>query len=114
MTPNETPIVTLEPGAGSAIRSFIGENNAGRPLRVDLDFSGCCDPGLGLGLDEVREGDLVVETEGLTFVVSSETRELAGRISVAYVDEAGKKGFVLKSSRPVSEWAGFGVCQIKM
>jgi len=30
------------------------------------------------------------------------------------VDEMGRKGFVLTSSKPVGEWDGFGVSDIKI
>jgi Fe-S cluster assembly iron-binding protein IscA len=106
-------MITLGPGAGEAIKSFLAEKRSEGPLRIELQSSGCCDPTLGLGLDDVRESDLVQKTDGLTFVMSPETGQLAGEVTISYVDEAGRKGFVITSSNPVSEWGGFGVCDIR-
>ena len=105
-------MVKLEQGAGRAMRIFLEEKGLHQPVRIELQSSGCCDSLLGLRLDAVREADLVQEADGLTLVMSRETGRLAGEVTISYVDEAGRKGFVVTSSNPVSEWAGFGVCQI--
>jgi Fe-S cluster assembly iron-binding protein IscA len=46
------------------------------PVRIEIQFTGCCDPSLGLIVDAVRESDLVEEVDGLTFVISPETHQL--------------------------------------
>jgi Fe-S cluster assembly iron-binding protein IscA len=65
-------------------------------------------------VDTAHESDLVEEVDGLTFVISPETYDLVGEVTISYRDEAGRKGFVLTSSRPVSEWDGFATCSIRM
>jgi Fe-S cluster assembly iron-binding protein IscA len=65
-------------------------------------------------VDTVRESDLVEEVDGLTFVISPETHQLVGEVRIACVDDAGRKGFVLTSSKPISEWDGFATGSIKM
>jgi Fe-S cluster assembly iron-binding protein IscA len=65
-------------------------------------------------LDEIRENDLIQEIEGLTFVISREVYELVGEVTISYIDEKGKKGYVMRSSKPLNEWDGFGVCEIKL
>jgi Fe-S cluster assembly iron-binding protein IscA len=64
--------------------------------------------------DSACEGDLVWKTDGLDFVISPETYKISGDINIAYIDEPGKKGFSITSSKPVSEWEGFGICDIKI
>jgi Fe-S cluster assembly iron-binding protein IscA len=107
-------MVKLEPDAAQAIRSFLTEKGFNRPLRIDLHSSGCCDPALGLSVDCVRESDLVEELDDLTFVISPAIHELVGEVTISYVDDAGTKGFVLTSVKPVSEWDGVGVGDIKL
>jgi Fe-S cluster assembly iron-binding protein IscA len=80
---------------------------------IDLGFTGCCDASLSMVAGPVREGDMVIETEGLTFFISPETYELSGDVNINYVEEPGGKGFSITSSKPVSEWDGFGVCNLK-
>ncbi len=108
------PLVTLEPGAGQAIRSLLSEREAQGPVRIELQFVGCCDPSLGLLVDAARESDLVEEADGVTFVISPETYELAGEVRISCRDDAGSQGFVLTSSKPVSEWDGFTACDLRV
>jgi Fe-S cluster assembly iron-binding protein IscA len=107
-------MIQLEPGAGQAIKSFLAEKGSRGPIRIDLNSTGCCDASLGLSVDTVRAADLVQEVDGLQFVMSPETYQLVGEVTISFVDERGKKGFVLFSSKPVSEWDGFGVCSIRV
>lgn len=104
--------VKLEARAGQAIRSFLAEKGIQRPLRIHLQFTGCCDPSLGLSVDSIRESDLIEEVDGLTFVIGREVHQLVGDVSISYTDETGRKGFILTSDKPVSEWDGLGVCDI--
>jgi len=107
-------LVTLAPGAGQAVKSLLSERGIQGPVRVEVQFTGCCDPSLGLSVDTVRESDLVEEVDGLTFVISPETHQLVGEVRISYVDEAGRKGFALTSSKPISEWDGFATHSIRM
>jgi Fe-S cluster assembly iron-binding protein IscA len=105
--------VTLGPGTSQAILSFISDKGLHKSIRIDLNFSGCCDASLTMIADSVREGDLVLKTDGLDFFISLETYEISGDINIAYIDEPGRKGFSVTSSKPISEWDGFGICTIK-
>jgi Fe-S cluster assembly iron-binding protein IscA len=107
-------LVTLAPGAGQAMKSLLSEGGAEGPVRIEVQFTGCCGPSLGLMVDAVRESDLVEELEGLTFAISPETHELVGEVTIACADDAGRKEFVLSSSEPISEWDGFAACGIRM
>jgi Fe-S cluster assembly iron-binding protein IscA len=110
----EISIVKLEPGVSQAIRSFLADKGIQQPIRIDLNFSGCCDASLCLCVDTILETDLTLELDGLTFVINPETYQLVGEVTISYMDEMGRKGFVLTSSKPVSEWDGFGVSDIKI
>jgi len=63
-------------------------------------------------VDVVRETDLIQETDRLVFVISPEIYRLAGDITIGYTAESHRQGFVLTSSRPVTEWDGFSVSSI--
>jgi len=58
------------------------------------------------------EPDLIEDVNGLTFVIDPEVYQLVGNITISYVDEIGRKGFILTSDKPLSEWDGLGVCPI--
>lgn len=98
--------------AVAAIKAFLAEAGAQGAVRVELASSGCCDASLALRVDAPRESDHVEEAEGVTFVIDPDTRDLVGEVRVFYVDEPGRKGFVLTSSNPVSEWDGFAPTNI--
>lgn len=108
------PQVKLESGAGRAASRFLKEKGISLPLRIDLRFTGCCDASLGLRVDDISTSDLYVELEGLTFIVDPDVYNLAGEITINYLEEEGRKGFLLTSERPVSEWEGFGVSDIQV
>ena len=108
------PQVKLESGAGRAASQFLNEKGINRPLRIDLRFTGCCDASLCLRVDDIGEGDLYMEADGLTFIMDPEVYRLAGGVAIAYVEEKDRKGFLLTSERPVSEWEGFGVSDIQL
>ena len=107
-------LVTLDTNASHAVKSALAEKGVQGPVRIEVQFTGCCDPSLGLIIDTIRESDLVEEVDGLTFVISAETHQLVGEVRISYTDDAGRKGFVLTSSKPLSEWEGFATCSIRM
>lgn len=109
----EISIVRLQPPAGQAIISFLKSRGLlQQPIRIDLQADGCCDPLLALRVDTVRKSDLTQETDGLVFIISPEIYRLTGEVTIRYVDEGHRKGFVLTSSKPISEWDGFSVGSI--
>jgi Fe-S cluster assembly iron-binding protein IscA len=105
-------VITLAPGTGQAIRSKLSETGSIQPIRIDLMSSGCCDPSLGLKPDVALDTDLTEKIDGLTFVISPETYKLVGDVTISYIDEISKKGFSLTSTKPLTEWDGFGVVDI--
>jgi Fe-S cluster assembly iron-binding protein IscA len=108
----EQSVVTLGPGAARAIKTWMTENNAQGAVRIEIRSTGCCDASLGMRIDSARESDLVMIVEGITFVVDREIHDLAGQISIARSDEPNRAGFIITSSIPLNEWAGFGTCNI--
>ncbi len=110
---NESPMIKLEVNAIRAIKAILSEKGCRRPIRIQLQASGCCDPTLCLSADEIRKSDLVQERDNLTFVISPEVYQLVGEVTVSYRDEPAGRGFVVTSTKPIGEWEGFGVSTIK-
>jgi Fe-S cluster assembly iron-binding protein IscA len=108
------PQVKLESGAGQAASRFLKEKGISRPLRIDLRFTGCCDASLGLRVDDISTSDLYVAVEGLTFIVDLDVYLLVGGVTITYVEDEGRTGFLLTSEKPVSEWEGLGVSNIQV
>jgi len=107
-------LATLDTNASHTVKSVLSERGMQGPVRIEIQFTGCCDPSLGLIVDAVRESDLVEEVDGLTFVISPEMHQLVGEVRISYMDDAGRKAFVLTSNKPISEWDGFAICSTRM
>ncbi|MDD5170395.1 MAG: hypothetical protein PHN75_16385 [Syntrophales bacterium] len=88
----------------------------GHPLsvRIEIRSTGCCDSSLGLIAGGIEETDLVEEVDGLKIFIKREIHNLVGEVTIAYVDDGQKQGFVLTSGKPLNEWEGFGVCSIRV
>lgn len=108
-------VIRLEPGAAEAIHAFLSENSLkDRAVRVDLRAAGCCDPSLVLVADNKDVSDLVEQEAGLTLVMRPEIYNLTGTVTIAFVNEPNKNGFVLTAERPLGEWDGFGTSGIQV
>lgn len=103
-------MIACEARALAAVKDELARQGSAGPVRIELRFAGCCDASIGLRIGSADDGDLTQDIGGVTFVVSPEVFETAGDISVGYCDEAGRRGFILRSERPVSEWQGFAPC----
>ena len=101
-------LARLDPGVAEAIKSSLAEAGAHGPLRIAITSSGCCDPSFELAVDRIRESDLVEELDGVTFVISRETHNLVGEVTIGCKED----GFVVTSAKPLSEWDGFAPCKI--
>jgi len=108
----EQSIVTLGPGTAGAVKTWMSGNNAQGAVRIEIRSTGCCDASLGMRIDSAREPDLVEIVEEITFVVDREIHDLVGQITISRCDEPNRAGFIITSSIPLNEWAGFGTCDI--
>jgi Fe-S cluster assembly iron-binding protein IscA len=106
--------VELDAQAVSCIKTFLKENGVKDPIRIDIQSTGCCDPSLGLCVDKAREYDLVCESDGVEFLIHPATHQTVGDVKITCSDDVGSQGYILTSSRPLSEWEGFGVCHIRL
>lgn len=106
-------MIKVLPEAMEAIRTFLNERERPKSIRIQLQSTGCCDASLGLMADTIRAEDLTYDLQGITFMISHELCILAGDITIAYINEQHRTGFVLTSEKPINEWAGFGACTIK-
>ena len=106
-------IVKLDQRACRAIIAELLERNLPLSVRIEICSTGCCDASLGLRPDETNTGDLVEEVFDLKFFISQEVNALVGDVSISYVDENGRKAFMITSQHPLNEWDGFAVCSLK-
>ena len=65
-------------------------------------------------MDNAGGEDLSLELEGMTIIISPKTQALVGEVTIAYVEEINRRGFRVTSHKPLSEWDGFGLGNIKV
>ena len=106
------PLINLDQPAIESIRKELQKKGLPLTLRIEIRSTGCCDASLSLVSNTAEESDLIESVEDLTIRMSPSTYELMGTVSISYVDNAQKKGFVLTSSKPLNEWEGFAACNI--
>ena len=106
-------MITITPHALDNIGMFLVQKGIRGSLRIELQSAGCCDATLGLIIDDPKATDLKEEIEDITFIIRPELYELTGDIVITCSTDGLMPGYVITSENPVSEWAGFGVCQIK-
>lgn len=107
------PIVQVDEDAYSAIAVELTLKMLPLSVRVEIRSTGCCDPSLGLRADDAEAGDLTENIRGLRIVIHPDVYALVGDITISHVDEPARKGFILTSARPLSEWSGFGVSDLR-
>ncbi len=106
-------MITITPHALDAIGLFLVQKGISGGIRIQLQSTGCCDASLGLMIDDPKDTDMKEDIEDVIFIISPELYDLTGDIIISYSTDGYMPGFVVISENPVSEWAGFGVCQIK-
>jgi iron-sulfur cluster assembly protein len=57
---------------------------------------------LALALDEPKDTDESVETNGITYLIDKELSDRLGEVTVDYVEEGWRTGFMVSSVNPIS------------
>lgn len=107
-------LFTLDQDACRSIKTMLADKGLPPAVRIEIHSTGCCDPSLGLIAAAPEEAELTEEIDGLVLIVSRKTVDVVGHISIACADDSEEDGFVVTSERPLSEWAGFGTCSLRL
>ncbi len=106
-------LVKVSPEAHAALESQLAEKGVQGPVRIELQFTGCCDPSLGLMVDVPRDTDFVEEVDGITFVIDPAAEELAGQVTIDRTADGGRDAFLVTSEHPIGEWDGLITCSLR-
>ena len=107
-------MIKLDRRACEVIKMQLSERGLPLSVRIEIRSTGCCDPSLGIAADKAEGHDLIEEMDELTILMNPASYELVGEVSISYVDDSGRKGFVLVSERPLNEWEGFAASSIRL
>jgi len=96
-------MITLSDAAREQLDGYFADKEKA-PLRIFL-AGGCCGAKLSLALDEFRDGDESVESQGYTLLAEKSLLAAAGKVVI----DAGEYGFSVESENQL-EGAGSGGC----
>lgn len=88
-------VVTLTPSAVEQIKVIhqTQPENAGKPLRLYVEAGGCSGLQYGMTFDETRDGDAIVEHDGVSVVVDEFSLNYLRGCQVDFKDELTGGGF---------------------
>jgi iron-sulfur cluster assembly accessory protein len=90
---------------------MIEESKEGWGLRIYKAGESCCGPSFGLDLLENPEaGDEIVEKNGLRVFIGKDTVESLSEMSMDYMEDEDKAGFVLNGGKTSSCGSGAADC----
>lgn len=85
------------------------EGKADWGLRIYVAGGSCCGPSYGMDLDQnPKDGDNVVEKNGLKVFTDKETTEKLKGMEIDFVDNGQQQGFVIKGGPAPSCGSGGG------
>jgi len=96
-------MITLSEAAREQLDGYFADKEKS-PLRIFL-AGGCSGPRLSLALDESRDGDETVETQGYTLLAEKSLLAAAGKIAI----DASEYGFSVESENQLGGGSG-GSC----
>jgi iron-sulfur cluster assembly protein len=88
-------MIHVTPSAVQALRTLLQDQPAAseKGLRVQIAKGGCSGLQYEMALDQARDGDAVVEQDGVRFLVDSESAEYLGGATLDYRDGLTGTGF---------------------
>jgi iron-sulfur cluster assembly accessory protein len=99
----ETQALTMTTAAASKVQELLSqENDPSLGLRVFVAGGGCSGLQYGMTLDELQEGDTVVEISGFKIFVDEMSLSYVDGSEVDYVDSLMGAGFTVNNPNAVS------------
>jgi len=89
------------PKAAKKIKEMAEKENKAAVLRIDVVAGGCAGFQYNLDFDKEKQSDVRIESQGIIFVMNSESEKLAKGAKIDYLDTLNESGF--RISNPNSE-----------
>ncbi|MCX7794342.1 MAG: iron-sulfur cluster assembly accessory protein [Thermodesulfovibrionales bacterium] len=103
---------TVSELAAEKIKEVLAaEGKSGWGLRIFRIDGGCCGPSYGMDIDEkAGEEDEVIEKNGLKVFMDRETFVTLGGMTLDFIDDGERQGFILSGSKAPSCNSGCSSC----
>ncbi|WP_417911773.1 IscA/HesB family protein [Candidatus Electronema sp. TJ] len=88
------------------VKDYLDQNKIESAVRISMMSGGCSGPSLSLSLDDVKEGDLTVEKDGISFLMDKGLSDTCGAVKVDFVESSGGcgcsgGGFTISCEKPL-------------
>jgi len=92
-------MITVTDSAVKHLQSLIAERGGGakRGLRILVENGGCAGMQYGMALDESKEGDEIIEKEGVQVLVDAASATYLRGSTIDFQDELAGAGFRIKN-----------------
>lgn len=94
--------VEITQKAQEELKKVLSSRKDEKPLRIYIVSYGWGGPSFGLALDEQKEGDIKVNSNGFDFVMDEDLVESFGSFKIDYSDNWIRKGFTVIPDRTLS------------
>lgn len=103
---------TVSEVAAEKIKEVLAaEGKAGCGIRIFRIEAGCCGPSFGMDIDEkAEEADEVIEKNGLKVFMDRETFMTLSGMSLDFIDDGERQGFMLSGGKAPSCSSGCSSC----
>ena len=101
-------MLTLTPFAVRKVKEFRAEKQEDKPLRIFVQPGGCSGFEYGFSFDAQRDGDELVEFDGLEVVVDPSSQVYLKGAEVDYVETTLQAGFVVSANPNEQSRCGCG------
>ena len=92
------PMITLSDSAVTQIRRLESEKaEAGQSLRIFVEAGGCSGFEYGMSFDNKKEDDLLLESNGVSFLMDATSLEYLDGSVIHFDDGLNGKGFDIKN-----------------
>jgi iron-sulfur cluster assembly protein len=95
-------MISLTDPAIQQLRTLVNEQGGeGKGLRIFVEKGGCAGLQYGMSLDAAREGDEIIENDGVQVIVDPESLQYLRGSTLDYSDDLAGAGFRLKNPNAV-------------
>lgn len=94
--------IELTERAQNELKRVLSTKNNGKSLRIYVAGYGWGGPSFGLALDELKEGDSLIDAGAYKFLVEEHLTESFGAFTIDYNDSWLKKGFTIMPEKGIS------------
>ena len=95
-------MITVTDSAVRQLHVIVEEKGErGKGLRILVEHGGCAGMQYGMGLDEPKDGDEIVEREGVRVMIDPESLRYLDGSTIDYCDDLAGAGFRIQNPKAV-------------